>query len=217
MGIDIKPIPADQLGEIRRQLSSIGNNINQIARVANGTGHIDKEDIDAIKTMETLPDDLSEERKEVVLTAYSLLDKVKYFWGGKSLVLGWDSRWGTPMRVTADDSPTTGSVRPFGLDCSGFVDWVFYNAYGGEYIIGHGGGAADQYSYCDAIAWNSAQPGDLVFYPDSEHVGTVVKNDAGTLTIIHCASGYNKVVMTQNTQGDGFTFAGRPQIYDKLE
>lgn len=52
MGIDIKPIPADQLGEIRRQLSSIGNNINQIARVANGTGRIDKEDIDAIKTMQ---------------------------------------------------------------------------------------------------------------------------------------------------------------------
>jgi len=53
MGTDIKPIPVDQLGEIRRQLSSIGNNINQIARVANGTGHIDKEDIDAIKTMQT--------------------------------------------------------------------------------------------------------------------------------------------------------------------
>jgi cell wall-associated NlpC family hydrolase len=141
------------------------------------------------------------------------LDKVKYFWGGKSLVLGWDSRWGTPMRVTADDSPTTGSLRPFGLDCSGFVDWVFYNAYGGEYIIGHGGGAADQYSYCDAIAWNSAQPGDLVFYPDSEHVGIVVKNDAGTLTIIHCASGYNNVVITQHTQGNGFAFIGRPQIY----
>lgn len=53
MGTDIKPIPADQIGEIRRQLSSVGHNINQIARVANGTGHIDKEDIDAIKTMQT--------------------------------------------------------------------------------------------------------------------------------------------------------------------
>jgi cell wall-associated NlpC family hydrolase len=96
--------------------------------------------------METLPDDLSEARKSVVLTAYSLLGKVKYFWGGKSLVLGWDSRWGTPMRVTADESPTTGTVRPFGLDCSGFVDWVFYNTSGGDYIIGHGGGAIAQYS-----------------------------------------------------------------------
>lgn len=164
--------------------------------------------------METLPDDLSENRKEVVLTAYSLLDKVKYFWGGKSLVLGWDSRWGTPMKVTAEDSPTTGTVRPFGLDCSGFVDWVFYNVSSGEYVIGHGGGATTQYSYSDAIDWNDAQPGDLVFYPDCEHVGIVVKNDAGTLTIIHCASGYNNVVMTQHTQGNGFTFVGRPQIFE---
>jgi cell wall-associated NlpC family hydrolase len=169
-------------------------------------------EIDAI--METLPDDLSENRKEVVLTAYSLLDKVKYFWGGKSLVLGWDSRWGTPMKVTAEDSPTTGTVRPFGLDCSGFVDWVFYNVSSGEYVIGHGGGATAQYSYSDAIDWNDAQPGDLVFYPDCEHVGIVVKNDTGPLTIIHCASGYNNVGMTQHTQGNGFTFVGRPQIFE---
>jgi len=163
------------------------------------------EEIAAI--METLPDDLSENRKEVVLTAYSLLDKVKYFWGGKSLVLGWDSRWGTPMKVMAEDSPTTGTVRPFGLDCSGFADWVFYNAYGG--------GATDQYSYCDPLPWRNAQPGDLAFYPDCEHVGIVVKNDAGTLTIIHCASGYNNVVMTQHTPGNGFTFVGRPQVFDE--
>jgi len=69
--------------------------------------------------IETLPADLSEERTDVVLIAYSLVGKVKYFWGGKSLVTGWDSRWGTPMKVTADESPTTGTVRPFGLDCSG--------------------------------------------------------------------------------------------------
>jgi len=96
-----------------------------------------------------------------------------------------------------------------------FVDWIFYNAHDGEYIIGHGGGAADQYGYCDVIAWKDAQPGDLVFYPDCEHVGIVVKNDAGTLTIIHCASGYNNVVMTQHDAPSfsGFLFAGRPKIY----
>lgn len=165
--------------------------------------------------MEKLPDDLSEARKEVVLTAYSLLGKVKYFWGGKSLALGWDSRWGTPMKVTADDSPTTGKVRPFGLDCSGFVDWVFYNASGGNYIIGHGGGAITQYSYCDAINWNEAQPGDLAFYPNCEHVGIVVKNDAGMLMVIHCASGSNNIVMTLHTEGGGFAFVGRPKIYQE--
>jgi cell wall-associated NlpC family hydrolase len=165
--------------------------------------------------METLPDDLSEARKEVVLTAYSLLGKVKYFWGGKSLVLGWDSRWGTPMKVTADDSPTTGKVRPFGLDCSGFVDWVFYNTSDGDYILGHGGGAIAQYSYCDAIPWSDALPGDLAFYPGCEHIGFVVTNDAGTLTVIHCASGSNNVVMTQHTEGSGFAFIGRPQVFDE--
>ena len=71
------------------------------------------------KIIENLPADLSEERKQVVLTAYQLLGKVNYFWGGKSLVIGWDSRWGTPMEVTAAGSSTTGTVRPFGLDCSG--------------------------------------------------------------------------------------------------
>lgn len=52
MGIDIKPVPPDQLAEICHQLSAIGNNINQIARVANGTGRIDKENIDAITFMQ---------------------------------------------------------------------------------------------------------------------------------------------------------------------
>ena len=41
----------------------------------------------------------------------------------------------------------------YGLDCSGFVDWVFYNTSGGEYVLGHGGGAAAQHSYCEPISW----------------------------------------------------------------
>ena len=65
--------------------------------------------------METLPADLSEERKQIVLTAYQLFGKVHYYRGGKSLVIGRDSRRGMPMEVTAEGSPTTGTVRPFGL------------------------------------------------------------------------------------------------------
>lgn len=52
MGIDIRPIPLDQFSEVLRQLSAIGNNINQIARVANITGTIDKDDIAAIKSLQ---------------------------------------------------------------------------------------------------------------------------------------------------------------------
>ena len=168
-------------------------------------------DKEAAEIMKKLPADLSEERKQVVLTAYQLLGKVNYFWGGKSLVLGWDSRWGTPMEVTAAGSSTTGTMRPFGLDCSGFVDWVFYNQSGGSYVIGHGGGASSQHSYCTDISWSDAQPGDLVFYPGDSHVGIVCGFDGnGNVLIIHCASGYNNVVVTGKS---GFASIGRPTYY----
>ena len=166
---------------------------------------------DTAALIRSLPEDLSPEREAVVRTACSLVGKVNYFWGGKSLVIGWDVRWGELRQVTAAGSSTTGTYRPYGLDCSGFVDWVFYNQSGGSYVIGHGGGATMQHSYCTDISWADAQPGDLVFYPDNSHVGIVGGRDAnGELLIIHCASGYNNVVITGK---EGFTSISRPRYY----
>lgn len=108
----------------------------------------------AAEVWRNLPHDLSSERKHVIRYALSLVGKVSYFWGGKSRVLGWDTRWGQLQKVWAEGSETTGTYRPFGLDCSGFVDWVFYNATDGEYIIEHGGGATSQHTYCTNICWH---------------------------------------------------------------
>ena len=96
---------------------------------------------DAIELLENLPDDLDPARKAVVETAVQLVGRVSYFWGGKSLTLGWDDRWGVPTEVTAAGSGSTGTIRPFGLDCSGFVDWTFYNATNGSYYPGRGNAA----------------------------------------------------------------------------
>lgn len=159
----------------------------------------------------TLPDNLDPLRESIVLTAYQLLGKVTYFWGGKSLVLGWDSRWGTPTTVTAPGSGSTGKVLPFGLDCSGFVDWTFYNATNGAYLPGRGGGAASQHGYCTNIAWSDALPGDLVFYADDSHVGIVCGYDSvGNLLVIHCSGGQNGVVVTGR---EGFAVAARPDLF----
>ena len=159
----------------------------------------------------TLPDDLDPLRESIVLTAYQLLGKVTYFWGGKSLVLGWDSRWGTPTTVTAPGSGSTGKVLPFGLDCSGFVDWTFYNATDGAYLPGRGGGAASQHGYCTNIAWSDALPGDLVFYADDSHVGIVCGYDSvGNILVIHCSGGQNGVVVTGR---EGFAVAARPDLF----
>ena len=157
--------------------------------------------------LQNLPEAVSEKRKATVKTAFSLVGKVSYFWGGKSSAIGWDSRWGTPKKVTAAGSNTTGMTIPYGLDCSGFVDWVFNNTFG--VVVGHGGGARSQYSYCRKISWAEAQPGDLVFYPDLGHVGIVAGYDGeGNVLIVHCS--LNGVVVTGRV---GFTLVGRPEVF----
>ena len=163
--------------------------------------------------LENLPEDLLPERKAVMEAAYSLVGKVNYFWGGKSSAIGWDSRWGTLTKVTAAGSIDTGTTRPFGLDCSGFVTWAFINATGDTSyanIIGHG--AANQYSRCEKIDWSEAQAGDLVFYPDLGHVGIIAgTDDNGNLLVVHCASSQNNVVVTGL---QGFTKIGRPALFN---
>lgn len=157
--------------------------------------------------LDSFPETVSEKRKATVKTAFSLVGKVSYFWGGKSSAIGWDSRWGTPKKVTAAGSNTTGMTIPYGLDCSGFVDWVFNNTFG--VVVGHGGGARSQYSYCRKISWAEAQPGDLVFYPDLGHVGIVAGYDGeGNVLIVHCS--LNGVVVTGRV---GFTLVGRPEVF----
>lgn len=166
---------------------------------------------EAMEVWERLPDDLSMERRMVVTYALALVDKVDYFWGGKSLVLGWDERWGELTEVTAEGSDTTGTEKPYGLDCSGFVDWAFYNASGGSYIIGQGGGAAAQHANCVDIEWDEVQPGDLLFYPEDEHVGIAAGRDwLGRLLVVHCAAGTNGVAISHRT---GFETAARPVWY----
>ena len=190
----LKPEYAQMLSELIGAIDVTGNNV-EISDAA-------LQDI-----LDNLSETVSEKRKATVKTAFSLVGKVSYFWGGKSSAIGWDNRWGTPKKVTAAGSNTTGMTIPYGLDCSGFVDWVFNNTFG--VVVGHGGGARSQYSYCRKISWAEAQPGDLVFYPDLGHVGIVAGYDGdGNVLIVHCS--LNGVVVTGRV---GFTLVGRPEVF----
>ena len=65
----------------------------------------------------------------------------------------------------------------------------------------------------EPISWDEAQPGDLVFYPDDEHVGIVGgRDESGNMLIIHCAFSQNNVVITGL---EGFTSIGKPVYYNK--
>lgn len=185
---------AQMLSELIGAMDVTGNNV-------------EISDADLRDILDNFPEAVSEERKATVKTVFSLVGKVSYFWGGKSSAIGWDSRWGTPKKVTAAGSNTTGMTIPYGLDCSGFVDWVFNNTFG--VVVGHGGGDRSQYSYCRKISWAEAQPGDLVFYPDLGHVGIVAGYDGdGNVLIVHCS--LNGVVVTGRV---GFTLVGRPEVF----
>lgn len=50
LGVQLRPRPPDTYAALLRELSAIGNNINQIARAVNARGFATKEDIAAITT-----------------------------------------------------------------------------------------------------------------------------------------------------------------------
>lgn len=211
--ITITPKTADDMRTVYAftdyQNSALDELLGDRPTLSSLAGSLTITNADAKDVLKDLPADLYPERREIVRTALTLYGKVNYFWGGKSSSIGWDSRWGTLQKVWAEGSSTTGTYRPFGLDCSGYVDWVFNNALG--YVIGHGGGARAQHGYCDPIGWENAIPGDLVFFPEDTHVGIVCgRDESGNLLVIHCASSANNVVITGTA---GFTSVARPDIY----
>ncbi len=52
LGRDVKLRPPENLAALLRQMSAIGNNINQIAKVANSAHFVRKEEIEAIQKMQ---------------------------------------------------------------------------------------------------------------------------------------------------------------------
>ncbi|WP_300563611.1 NlpC/P60 family protein [uncultured Acetatifactor sp.] len=105
-------------------------------------------------------------RKQVLTTALSLVGKVPYFWGGKSGP-GWNDEWNTPKLVTAAGSTTSGTIRPYGLDCSGFTDWTYKTALG----VSLYGGTQTQWDNSFAVSADQLLPGDLGFLAESDGQG----------------------------------------------
>ena len=193
----------------RKQQEALNTLLEQDEVLISATQSLAVSDATAQDILKNLPDTLSTERKKVIKVACSLVGKVNYFWGGKSSAIGWDSEWGKLKTVSAEGSKTTGTKRPFGLDCSGFVTWSFINSGFNASQIGHG--TQGQIAKCSRISWSNAQAGDLAFYSDLSHIGIIAGKDAdGNILVIHCSSGRNNVVITTNSS---FGFAARPNCY----
>lgn len=198
-----------QYGFTRKQQEALDTLLEQDEVLISATQSLAISDGTAQDILKNLPDSLSPERKKVIKAACSLVGKVNYFWGGKSSAIGWDSEWGKLKTVSAEGSKTTGTKRPFGLDCSGFVTWSFINSGFSASAIGHG--TQGQIAKCSRISWSQAQVGDLAFLSDLSHVGIIAgKDTSGNILVIHCSSSANNVVITSNSI---FGFAARPYCY----
>ena len=114
-------------------------------------------DAELIAFLEQL--DTTPARRELIRVSLSLVGRVPYFWGGKPSGPGWDDAWNTPRLVTAPGSRTSGTMQPWGLDCSGFIDWAYLTAFG----TGIPGGTWHQWYASYPITAAELRPGDLGF------------------------------------------------------
>ena len=131
--------------------------------------------------------------------------------------MGFNPLWGIDRIVESDNSETYGTIRPYGLDCSGFVQWAFVNAAKDASIANAiGGGTRIQWSNSKTLGWDEALPGDLAFEntPGStNHVGIVVeKHENGSYSVVHCSSSRNTVIVSDAWES-GFRYMRRPVLY----
>lgn len=168
---------------------------------------------------QSVGDDVSEERVNVITAAYSLVGEVGYFWGGKSTQIGKDSSWGSAEKVSVAGSASSGTVRAYGLDCSGFVTWSVINGYLNQGMQSSvGDGTSEQWENANVVSEQDAQPGDLVFQNGPEagsnnHVGIICgKTDAGDWIAVHCSSSKNGVTVGE-AYGASFRYIRQPSFY----
>ncbi|MBA4347354.1 MAG: hypothetical protein C0413_00675 [Clostridiales bacterium] len=164
-----------------------------------------------------LPEDSNVERQQVVDTALSLVGKVSYVFGGKYNRLGWNDEWGNAN--VAQSGEEIRISRKSGLDCSGFVSWVFVNALGDRSAVRViGNGSSRQWVNSEAIGWDEGRVGDLAFYcvpgeRQYNHVGIIVAvDDDGSYLVAHCSSLQDGVVVTDGWS-TGFRYLRRPAFF----
>ena len=149
------------------------------------------EDAEILEFLENL--ECSPQRKELITAALSLVGRVPYFWGGKS-ASGWNDEWNTPKLVTSTGSSTSNTLQPYGLDCTGFTDWVYKTALG----INIGEGSYTQWDNSIALTKSELLPGDLGYMavPGTVNTNHVLiyagKDPNGNILWVHCE--FNKGV-----------------------
>lgn len=129
-----------------------------------------------------LPQKGTRQRSDIIKAAYALLGVPYFMTGGHGTIAdGVSSKWGN--KITATCSYGNCGRKYLGLDCSGFVRWVY------KYVTGEvvGNRARDIYSRSQKINKSELLPGDIGFI-SGDHIGIFFgKGTDGKYYFIHSA------------------------------
>ncbi|WP_352398565.1 NlpC/P60 family protein [[Clostridium] aminophilum] len=149
------------------------------------------------KEMALLPADLSEDRRKLAETALGSIGRIPYYFGGK------------PVSALYEGNSFGSIVEPDykgrvfrGLDCSGWVSWVYWNALGMKFSEQGTGGLIH---LGRGIRRNELKTGDLIVRSGNEstigHVMMFLRwGSDGEAVCVHCTGGVtNNVCISNNT------------------
>jgi cell wall-associated NlpC family hydrolase len=132
--------------------------------------------------MNRLPETLSQNRTKLIYYALSSVGRVPYYWGGKPACSGYENN-----DFGALASPDEKGRTLKGLDCSGWISWIYWSAIQRRLSSESTGGLA---SLGTPIKREELQPGDIILKTGDE--GHVVMflcwESDGDMTVIHESS-----------------------------
>ncbi len=152
-------------------------------------------DLEIESYMKLLPPDISDTRRELIRFALESVGKIPYYWGGKASSPNYTgNNFGS---VTVPDY--RGRILR-GLDCSGWVSWVYWSVTGERLAYESTDGMN---SLGRQVARADLQPGDIILITGSTpHVIMFLSwTENGQILCIHESSTYGNVtvgVMTAN-------------------
>lgn len=136
-----------------------------------------------------LPQDISAERRALCRYALDSVGKVPYYWGGKAERTDYA---GNGFGSIVSEADERGRILR-GLDCSGWVQWVYWSALGMD--LGGVGGTGELVELGRQIRRSELRPGDLVIRTgtDSHVVLFLQWAEDGRMVAVHENADRNNV------------------------